>query len=294
MLASMVALGCAAGAFARQATSPNDEMTPSPDRSVADDRITTRVKAELASRDGELLEKVFGRVCDNGKMLRNFVQIVRSGATGRRSLGSRPKRLVRQWLERRSDAQVFGDSVGNDPALTDVLRMVHPKPTTDARRALYGYLLGRQHDAAALPECVRAFEDFKAGRSDLVPDVPFQLLTGSPLRESAWRAIASRAGWQMLRMNLNTFLRHGVFDDAALTKALAKKLAAPDEVRKARVFPYQLLMAYKQADTKVPKKIRDALHDAPGLSDRRQLQRPGYDRYVALAAPLLDDEAPQL
>lgn len=52
MLASMVALGCAAGAFARQATSPNDEMTPSPDRSVADDRITTRVKAELASREG--------------------------------------------------------------------------------------------------------------------------------------------------------------------------------------------------------------------------------------------------
>lgn len=218
--------------------------------------------AELASRDGVLLEKVFGRVCDNGKMLRNFVQIVRSGTTGRRSLGTRPKRLVRRWLERRSDAQVLADSVGNDPALTDVLRMVHPKPDSDARRALYGYLLGKPHDAAALPTCVRAFEDFKAGRSDLVPDVPFQLLTGGPLRESAWKAIAARAGWQMIRMNLNTFLRHGVFDDAGLTKALAAKLAAPDEVRKARVFPYQLLMAYKQADDAVPKKIRKALHDA--------------------------------
>jgi 60 kDa SS-A/Ro ribonucleoprotein len=218
--------------------------------------------AELASRNGEALEKVFGRVCDNGKMLRNFVQIVRSGATGRRSLGTRPKRLVQRWLDRRTDAQVLADSVGNDPSLTDVLRMVHPKPGNDGRRALYGYLLGRQHDADKLPACVRAFEDFKAGRSDEVPDVPFQLLTGSPLRESAWRAIAARAGWQMLRMNLNTFLRHGVFDDAALTLALAKKLAAPDEVRKARVFPYQLLMAYKQADAAVPKKIRDALHDA--------------------------------
>lgn len=218
--------------------------------------------AELASRDGALLERVFGRVCDNGKMLRNFVQIVRSGATGRRSLGTRPKRLVRRWLEQRSDAQVLADSVGGDPALTDVLRMVHPKPASDGRRALYGYLLGRPHDAAALPACVRAFEDFKAGRSDQVPDVPFQLLTGAPLRDSAWRAIAARAGWQMLRMNLNTFLRHGVFDDAALTKALAAKLAAPAEVRKARVFPYQLLMAYKQADAAVPKKIREALHAA--------------------------------
>jgi 60 kDa SS-A/Ro ribonucleoprotein len=46
--------------------------------------------AELAVRDGALLERVFERVCDNAKMLRNFVQIVRSGVTGRRSLGSRP------------------------------------------------------------------------------------------------------------------------------------------------------------------------------------------------------------
>jgi hyperosmotically inducible protein len=52
MLASMVALGCADGAFARQAASPDDGMTSKPDQSVADDRITTRVKAELASREG--------------------------------------------------------------------------------------------------------------------------------------------------------------------------------------------------------------------------------------------------
>jgi hyperosmotically inducible protein len=52
ILSSMVALGCADGAFARQATSSNDETTSKPDRSTADDRITTRVEAALASRDG--------------------------------------------------------------------------------------------------------------------------------------------------------------------------------------------------------------------------------------------------
>src|SRR3569832_2713553 len=50
--------------------------------------------ATLAVRDVALLAKEFGRVIDGGKMLRGFVQIVRSGAGGRKSLGSRPKKLV--------------------------------------------------------------------------------------------------------------------------------------------------------------------------------------------------------
>ena len=54
--------------------------------------------AALARRDVALLDQVFDRVIDNSKMLRNFVQIVRSGVTGRKSLGSAPKRLVRQWF----------------------------------------------------------------------------------------------------------------------------------------------------------------------------------------------------
>ena len=32
-------------------------------------------------------------------MLRNFVQIIRSGVVGRKSLGTTPKRLVRGWFE---------------------------------------------------------------------------------------------------------------------------------------------------------------------------------------------------
>lgn len=43
--------------------------------------------------------QAFSRVVDNGKMLRIFVQIMRSGAVGRKSLRTRPKRMVRHWLE---------------------------------------------------------------------------------------------------------------------------------------------------------------------------------------------------
>jgi 60 kDa SS-A/Ro ribonucleoprotein len=218
--------------------------------------------AILAGRDGALFERVFDRVIDNGKLLRTFVQVVRSGATGRRSLGSRPKRMVQRWLAARSDAQVFAASVGNTPSLADIVKMVHPQPDTASRRALYGWLLGRKHEAAELPAVVRAFEAFKAGQTREVPDVPFQMLTALTLGKAGWRAIAANAGWQMTRMNLNTFLRHEVFDDHALTRKIAARLASPEEVSRARAFPYQLMMAYTQVDPKVPRVVRDALHDA--------------------------------
>src|SRR5262249_37658709 len=116
----------------------------------------------LAVRDGALLEPIFPRVIDSAKMLRNFVQIVRSGVAGRKSLGSRPKRLVRQWLAARTDEEMFYATVGNDPSLADILKMVHPKPADKGREALYAYILARPHDAANLPQVVKDYEAFKA------------------------------------------------------------------------------------------------------------------------------------
>lgn len=223
--------------------------------------------ARPAVEDRLLLQSVFDRVIDNGKMLRNFVQIVRSGVTGRRSLGSCPKRLVQGWLDQRSDAAIFRASVGSDPSLADIIKMVHPKPKTASRRALYGYLLGRPYDVAALPEIVQEYETWKwlaygghaAGLE--VPRVPFQMLTSQPLDASAWRAIAASAGWQMTRMNLRTFARHGVFESPSMVHLVAERLANAAEVRKARVFPYQLLQASKMA-AGLPVAIREALEAA--------------------------------
>ena len=218
--------------------------------------------ASLAARDTALLARIFDRVIDDGKMLRNFVQMVRSGVVGRKSLGSAPKRLVQRWFEQRDDAQVFRASVGQSPSLADVIKMVHPRPANPAREALYGWLLNRPHDAAALPALVREFVNFKCGASKVAPEVPFQLLTALELDCAAWQSIASQAPWQMTRMNLNTFARHGVYDDKALVRQIANRLRDPQKVRRARCFPYQLLTAYHSADKAVPTVVRDALQDA--------------------------------
>jgi 60 kDa SS-A/Ro ribonucleoprotein len=218
--------------------------------------------AALSIAEPKLFAATFPRVIDDVKMLRNFVQMMRSGVTGRKSLGTQPKRLVKNWLEARSEEALFRGSVGQSPSLVDVLKMVHPKPANDARRAFYGYLLDREHQAENLPQVVKDFEAFKAGASPIVPDVPFQMLTSLELREEQWVAITKNASWQMTRMNLNTFARHGVFGRRSMVELVAARLRDPAAIRKARVFPYQLLAAYRSTSEGVPHPIREALQDA--------------------------------
>jgi 60 kDa SS-A/Ro ribonucleoprotein len=220
--------------------------------------------AVLSVKDRELLARIFPRVIDNAKMLRNFVQIMRSGVVGRKSLGTAPKRLVREFLDARDPAMLFKSSVGQDPSLADIVKMVHPKPKDAAREALFGYLIGRDYTADALPEVVRQFEAYKKGDSREVPDVPFQMLTALELGTPEWIAIARRAPYQMTRMNLNTFARHGVFGEPGMTELIAARLRDPQAIAKARVFPYQLMVAFTmaQANANIPREVCDALQDA--------------------------------
>jgi len=208
-------------------------------------------------------------------MLRNFVQIVRSGTVGRKSLGTRPKRVVQRWLERSSVQAVLSASVGRNPSLADVIKMVHPKPANAERAALYAWLIGKAYQAEALPAVVREFEAFKLSADEPVPDLPFQFLTALPLTDEHWKAMARRASWQALRMNLNTFARHGVFADAKLVALAAARLRDANEIRRARVFPYQLMAAYNAASEGVPQSILEALQDAMELATANVPAVPG-------------------
>jgi 60 kDa SS-A/Ro ribonucleoprotein len=231
--------------------------------------------AWLAQHGPDWLEPTFAQVIDNGRMLRNFLQILRSGAVGRKSLGSRPKRLVQNWLNGRTDAQLLSASVGNDPSLADVLKMVHPKPATPERTALYAWLLGKPHDPTLLPETIQALERFRDDVAAPVPDAPFELLTALPLRPQHWVAIACQAPWQMTRMNLNTFARHEVFKVGGMAQRIAERLRDPAAIRRARVFPYQLLSAYAMTDAAVPEIVRDALQDALDVALENVPELPG-------------------
>jgi len=218
--------------------------------------------AWLSSRDARLHEAVFSRVIDSARMLRTYVQILRSGVVGRKSLGSAPKRLVREWLASRDESVLFSSSTGQNPSLADIVKMVHPKPAGATREAFYGYMLGRSHNPNALPKLVLQFEQFKAGGTTEIPDLPFMLLSALPLSQRDWVTIAKNASWQTTRMNLNSFARHGVFEEGEMAGLIAARLRDAGEIHRARAFPYQLLTAYQNCDAAVPQEVRDALQDA--------------------------------
>lgn len=231
--------------------------------------------AVLARRDPALFRAAFGRVVDNGRMLRSFVQVVRSGQTGRKSLGSAPKAMVQHWLNTASDWALVQASIGNDPSLADVIKMVHPKPETPEREALFAWIIGRPCDLARLPRPVQDWLAFKATGAGAVPEVPFQMLTQLALSAAQWGQIARQGSWQMVRQNLNTFHRHGVFDVAENVTHVAALLRDPEAIRKARAFPYQLMVAAQNVAAGMPREIRAALHDAMEVAARNVPQVAG-------------------
>ena len=186
----------------------------------------------------------------------------RSGQTGRTSLGSRPKRLVREWLEQASIRSLMAAATGNDPSLADIVRMVHPAPTTAERRAFYGWLIGKPYDVDALPAEIAAFEAWKRDPSRELPDVPFEWLTSFSLTAEQWGELARRMGWQALRMNLNTLARNGAFAVPGVTEQVAARLADAEAIAKVKPAPYQLMVALGQAGDGVPLAVQAALETA--------------------------------
>lgn len=222
--------------------------------------------AVLAAQGAAEFPPAFERVINNGKMLRNFVQIMRSGVVGRKSLGSRPKKLVQAWLNSASEQVLLAAAVGNAPSLADVVKMVHPKPQDAWRAAFFAWLIGKQYDAKALPPALAAFEAYKLDPAQAIPEVPFQMLTALPLSARDWAQIARQGSWQMVRMNLNTFGRHGVYAIDGMLELIAAKLRDSEAIDRARVFPYQLMSACMAASESVPAIVRNALEQALEIS----------------------------
>lgn len=240
--------------------------------------------AVLVSRgDNDLVGAIFPRIITNMKMLCNFVQIVRSGATGRRSFGSFTRNLIREWITSRTDEELFKMSIGHaNPSFADIIKMVHPRPTTQGQEALFGYLIGRNYNHDNLARLIKDFERFKKDNSGDAPNVPFRALTNCNLTKDHWKKIAAEMPWNTLRMNINTLQRNGVFEDKYLTGVLAGKLSDRNAIKKNNAFPYQLLTTY-QNTMDAPREISLALQDAMEIATENV---PSLDGKVAVCIGL--------
>lgn len=234
----------------------------------------------LSEIDKPLFRKVFRKVVDNGKMLRNVIQMARSGVvTGKKANMSAGtwRHAIQEWFDSRNAVALFKASIGNDPSMRDMLRMARPKPNSPEKEALFGYFIGKDIPLDRLPENVQAYERYKKDKSGEVPDVDFRMLDSLGIGEAEWSEIARRAPWMMTRMNINTFARHGVFKDKAVAKIVADRLGNKELIEKARAFPYQLYVAWREVsdNADVPVLVREALQDAMEISIENVPALPG-------------------
>ncbi|RPI90690.1 MAG: TROVE domain-containing protein [Planctomycetaceae bacterium] len=235
--------------------------------------------ALLSARNPALFQQVFDRVIDNGRVLKTLFQMIRSGQFGKKSLSGSAQRAFQRWLNTASVEKLLSASIGHDPALRDVLRLARPTPIDNARRALFGWLTGKEvakwspATEADLPEQARLLVDFRAAKSasqqiELLDRLHarWDLLADAAQGAQVWAAIARNMGPQALRMNLNTLLRHGVFNEPAMVSAVAARLQDENEILRSRQFPYQFFAAYLNAADEVPQAIKSALHRAAEIA----------------------------
>jgi len=190
-----------------------------------------------------LIEQIFPPIIDSGKMLRTYIQIMRSGVVGRKSFGNQPKRLINTFFSDHSPDWLLRNSVGQKPSMADILKMTHPKPASLEHDALFAYLLNpKTLKPHATPLLVR-FHEWKKNRDDLgLPNLPFQMLTSLELSTKQWEEIAQNGSPLFCLKNLNTFLRHGV--SSKVFKEIEEKLQDRQAIKNSKILPYQILAAY--------------------------------------------------
>jgi len=123
-----------------------------------------------------------------------------------------------------------------------------------------------------------------------VPKVPLSMLAGLALRPEHWRQAALQANWQEARSGLETFRRHGALESEDVVRHLARLLANPEAIRKARAQPHQLFAAYHAASN-LPPELREALQRALDESMEHVPVLPGQvwvcpDVSGSMASPL--------
>ncbi len=246
--------------------------------------------SKKTSNKKEAFRLAFRQVVKIPDDLREFVTLLKTKQFTKGLVGI-PKTMVQNWLRHMSEyhAVKYGSANSEGITLRDILRLAHPRPKTTkpnkgldyerlrngAQAELFGWLVKGWSEIGTEPsptnpmvwaleklkrtdsvvESVALIEKYKLPREVVEPSV-------KKMTEAHWAALLKNLPYMALLRNLNTMLRHGVFEVKETVKKVAKHLADPENVQKSKQFPFRFWNAFKALKAEAPQELRDALSDA--------------------------------
>lgn len=172
----------------------------------------------------------------------------------------------------------------------DVIDLVHPSPTAPWQGDLFRYALDRRHGRGNEVPIELPILTANALVRRLAVGEPDVLLNPERLREAGmtwedalslagskldkaklWSALIPSMGYMALMRNLRNFDDVGVSDEVA--EQVAKRLAAPEQVKRSRQFPFRFYAAYNAVKSlrwghALETALRASLSNVPVLSGR--------------------------
>lgn len=209
----------------------------------------------------QLFEAAFPRVIKTPDDLRAFVALCVGGTIpGRKGLGGVAREAVRSWMQGLSEyhAVKYGSAASREIALRDILRLTHPRPSTQTLAERFGWLVGGFEklglDPALNPQ-IRCFEALKrvTAEADAIALIregrlPYEVVVPAvkSTTPAIWAELLQQAPYFNLLRNLVTFQRHGVFADEENVRFAVAKLTNPRAVERSKVLPFRFFDAWKR------------------------------------------------
>jgi 60 kDa SS-A/Ro ribonucleoprotein len=192
-------------------------------------------------------------VCRTGTHLFQFA----GACDGLRGWGRGLRRAVGAWYNGKSaedlELQLVKYQRREGWSHRDLLRLAHPKPATEAHRALYKWAVDDEVTAEGMTriDAMRRLKDMSDAplAAQVIRDarlpreaVPTELLTEAKV----WEALLEEMPMTAMIRNLATMTRVGLLTaKSAATEKVVARLTDADRLRRARVHPLALLIAMR-------------------------------------------------
>lgn len=202
---------------------------------------------------------------------KKFIDICRSGIL-RKGLGRALKRKIQMAILTMDEYH----ALKYPSAVKDMINIARPKESL--RRNIIRYIKRKEpmtERQMALEELKRCRDENRVAELIRYAGLPYEAVTGcmQVSTTEVWKALFDIAPYFNLIRNLNTFARHGVFDDSEYEAKAVNRIV--DGVKSSMLFPFRFYIAWRYFDhpshkikTALEKAIEMSVDNVPELKGR--------------------------